>query len=351
MENNFEYTVYKHVGPTAKVYVGITKNSLQHRWGTDGSGYKGCPKFWNAIQKYGWDAFRHDIVAERLTFEEASALEIELIAKYTKQNKTYNIMPGGSSYPVEHKQNGPMPPKHRQAISKALKGKTKSPEHVEKVRQANIGKTIGYIWIKRGLETKHIPKEALYEFIIDGWELGRLPMSNDQRNQISKAQMGRSYSKEYRENMSKVMKGKLKGFISITKDNKNKRIREDELDQYLSDGWVRGWHIGIKLIFITKDGADKRIREDELDQYLSDGWVRGRSYKHSDETKQKIKHKSSPVWSAESRAKLSTTLKEHSPIRGKIMVNDGNVCKLILPTELDQYLSDGWTRGKLKKRK
>ena len=316
MENNFEYTVYKHVGPTAKVYVGITKNSLQHRWGTDGSGYKGCPKFWNAIQKYGWDAFRHDIVAERLTFEEASALEIELIAKYTKQNKTYNIMPGGSSYPVEHKQNGPMPPKHRQAISKALKGKTKSPEHVEKVRQANIGKTIGYIWIKRGLETKHIPKEALYEFIIDGWELGRLPMPNDQRNQISKAQMGRSYSKEYRENMSKVMKGKLKGFISITKDNKNKRIREDELDQYLSDGWVRG-----------------------------------RSYKHSDETKQKIKHKSSPVWSAESRAKLSTTLKEHSPIRGKIMVNDGNVCKLILPTELGQYLSDGWTRGKLKKRK
>ena len=316
MENNFEYTVYKHVGPTAKVYVGITKNSLQHRWGTDGTGYKGCPKFWNAIQKYGWDAFRHDIVAVGLSYDDASALEIELIAKYAKQNKTYNIMPGGSSYPVEHKQNGPMPPKHRQAISKALKGKTKSPEHIEKVRQANIGKTVGHIWIKRGLETRHIPKEALYEFIVDGWELGRLLMSNEQRNQISKAQMGRSYSKEYRENMSKVMKGKLKGFISITKDNKNKRIREDELDQYLSDGWVRG-----------------------------------RSYKHSDETKQKIKHKSSPVWSAESRAKLSIALKEHSPIRGKIMVNDGNVCKLILPTELDQYLSDGWTRGKLKKHK
>ena len=310
MENKFEYTVYKHVGPTAKVYVGITKNTPQHRWGVDGSGYKGCPKFWNAIQKYGWDKFRHDIVATGLTYEEAAAMEIELIEKYTRQNKTYNIMPGGNSYPINHRPNGPMPIEHRKNISKALKGKPKTPEHVEKVRIANTGKRVGQIWIHRGNESTTIEKEKLYEYIVDGWKLGRPEnlLTNESKQKISKSCSGWQASPEYRANHSRIMKGKIKGFVNIQRGDEKTRIHPDDLDKYLADGWVRGWKLP-KLIFINKDGMNKRICPDDLDKYLADGWVRGRDYHHSNETRQKLKNKKPPVWSPKSRAKLSATMK------------------------------------------
>ena len=58
MEN---WKVYRHTGPTNFVYIGITKQQLYKRW-SNGRGYShGQPKFYNAIQKYGWDAFKHEV--------------------------------------------------------------------------------------------------------------------------------------------------------------------------------------------------------------------------------------------------------------------------------------------------
>ena len=307
MENNFEYTVYKHVGPTAKVYVGITKNAPQHRWGTNGSGYKGCPKFWNAIQKYGWGNFRHVILATGLTYEEAAAMEIELIEKYTGQNKTYNVMPGGNSYPIKHKPNGAMSDEQKLIRSKALKDRPKTPEHIEKVRQANLGKTVGYIWVNKDDKSARIPKEILYEYITNGWVLGRPSFTDAHRINISKGGKGRRYSKEYRENHSRIMKGKIKGFVNIQRGDKKTRIPASELDKYIAEGWERGWTLP-KLIHITKGGVDRRIPASELDKYIAEGWERGRSFRHSVETKQKLSQYK-PKWSPKSRAKVSATMK------------------------------------------
>ena len=62
-------------------------------------GYIKNEHFYRAIQKYGWDAFKHEIVAEGLTREEACALEESLIAEYHTQdyNFGYNITSGGES--------------------------------------------------------------------------------------------------------------------------------------------------------------------------------------------------------------------------------------------------------------
>ena len=48
------YTVYKHITPSGKVYIGITSIKPDKRWNR-GKGYKDNIYFSNAINKYGWD--------------------------------------------------------------------------------------------------------------------------------------------------------------------------------------------------------------------------------------------------------------------------------------------------------
>ena len=89
------YTVYMHIAPNDKKYVGITKN-IKGRW-KNGYGYASSPHFYNAILKYGWDNIKHTIIAENLTIEQACKLEQNLIADYdlTNPEKGYNVCIGG----------------------------------------------------------------------------------------------------------------------------------------------------------------------------------------------------------------------------------------------------------------
>ena len=55
-ENN--YSVYVHTAPSGKMYVGITKQKPEYRWGRNGIKYK-TQVFYRAIEKYGWDNIDH----------------------------------------------------------------------------------------------------------------------------------------------------------------------------------------------------------------------------------------------------------------------------------------------------
>lgn len=96
MEKN--YTVYMHVCPNGKRYIGITRQIPERRW-RNGNGYKHNKHFWNAIQKYDWNNIEHIIIENNLTKEQAENMEIELIAKYrsTEQDRGYNIANGGNT--------------------------------------------------------------------------------------------------------------------------------------------------------------------------------------------------------------------------------------------------------------
>ena len=80
-----------------KVYIGITGRKPSERW-QNGNGYKLNPYFWNAIQKYEWDGFDHEIIEDNLTRKEAEQKEIYYIKKYdsTNHSKGYNIQRGGN---------------------------------------------------------------------------------------------------------------------------------------------------------------------------------------------------------------------------------------------------------------
>ena len=93
------YTVYMHITPNRKMYIGITSRKPQYRWNY-GKGYVSNKHFYNAILKYGWDNIEHIIVAECLSKEDACAMEQKLIAKYdtTNPSKGYNRSIGDEAY-------------------------------------------------------------------------------------------------------------------------------------------------------------------------------------------------------------------------------------------------------------
>lgn len=94
-----KYIVYMHISPSGKRYIGITKLKINRRVGKDGSGYKNCTAFYNAIKKYGWDNIQSKIIYADLSQNEAMQKEKELINMYdtTNPKKGYNISTGGES--------------------------------------------------------------------------------------------------------------------------------------------------------------------------------------------------------------------------------------------------------------
>lgn len=89
------FSVYLHITPNNKRYVGITSRCVNERW-ENGSGYKN-QIFYRAIKKYGWDNIEHIILFENLTKDEAEKKEKELIKKYNSNNPKfgYNRNEGG----------------------------------------------------------------------------------------------------------------------------------------------------------------------------------------------------------------------------------------------------------------
>ena len=101
-----KYTVYKHVFPNNKVYIGITSLKPEHRWGNGGRGYLhktnnkyNQPFIAYAILKYGWENIKHEIICKGLSKEDAEKMEIELITKYKSNDRRfgYNVENGGNS--------------------------------------------------------------------------------------------------------------------------------------------------------------------------------------------------------------------------------------------------------------
>lgn len=91
------YNVYKHTNlVNHKSYIGITSQKCENRWGINGKGYELQPKFYHAIQKYGWNNFQHDILYTNLDKETALKIEADLIKTYDTIENGYNISPYGT---------------------------------------------------------------------------------------------------------------------------------------------------------------------------------------------------------------------------------------------------------------
>ena len=145
------YSVYIHTSPSSKVYIGITSQPVKHRW-KSGRGYRHNVFFTTAIKKYGWHAFKHEVLYEGLLRKDAEKLEIELIAKYNSTDLKfgYNIARGGNiPGPITEETRQKLRDSHknihpseesRKKRSETMKKYLQTAEGKKKWRRANIGR-------------------------------------------------------------------------------------------------------------------------------------------------------------------------------------------------------------------
>lgn len=191
-----KYIVYLHTTPNGKRYVGITCNRPKERW-KRGRGYEN-QFFYEAVQEFGWDNIKHEVLFENLTEEEAEKKEIELISLY-KSNQAefgYNVCKGGNALKK-------LSDETKQKISEKLKGKVHSKESIERQRQKLLGRT----WTPE-----------MRKHIMEARENHPRQFTEEQRRAISEKvsgekhpMYGKHHSEESRKKMSESRKGKKHG--------------------------------------------------------------------------------------------------------------------------------------------
>lgn len=206
------YIVYKHTSPSNKVYIGITSQTNPNKRWRNGKNYNIYIK--NAIQKYGWNNFKHEVLFSNLTEVEAKQLEIELIAKYNSTNRKfgYNITLGGESgngykHTEETKRRISNTEKGRPS---PLKGKHMSEETKKKISEANKGKI--------------------------GWTKG-LHLSEEHKRKISESEKGKSkqqpHTKESFLRRSLARKGKLHSFETKQKMSEGHKFYRENIKPFI----------------------------------------------------------------------------------------------------------------------
>lgn len=200
-----KYCVYKHTNKiNGKVYIGITSQKPRKRWDC-GRGYQKNKHFWDAIQRYGWENFEHEILFQQLSPEDAFSLEKELILKYDSRDyrKGYNCSPGGDGGNGLSGESHPMYGKHH------------TPETVKSMSDKKKG--VPYSPERYASFLESLDREALRERAyrtIAGYNRGKT-VSDETRRKIAESNRGQTRSEKTKANISK---SKSKAVTQLTKE-------------------------------------------------------------------------------------------------------------------------------------
>lgn len=162
------YTIYSYTNTVnGKIYIGQTRSTLEHR-ANKGRGYVESRHFGNAIKKYGWDAFKPDILAQVKTAEEANDLEKYYIKTMNSRdpNVGYNIDEGGKNHEPSQEWCKAISDKAKERYKDKTKnpmyGKKHTPETLQKMRDEKTGSKnpmYGKHWTEKQYEAaKHREK-------------------------------------------------------------------------------------------------------------------------------------------------------------------------------------------------
>lgn len=151
-----KWCVYIHTNKTNdKKYIGITgQNPPERRW-RNGTAYKNNPYFINAIEKYGWDGFKHEVILTGVTLVYAQQVEIALIKHYKTRNPLYgyNLTNGGEGVEA-------MTDEIRKKISVAHIGMLASEATKKKMSEQRLGENNSFYGKHHSEESKKKISEA-----------------------------------------------------------------------------------------------------------------------------------------------------------------------------------------------
>ena len=155
---NKQYYIYLFTFPNDKKYCGYTSQKPERRWGGTGTNYQKCPLVWKAIQKYGWENVKKEVIFSTFSQQEAFDKEKEIIAKYQLCNPQYgyNVDIGGRPHGTgsyltkegrkklsEHSKQLWADPDFREARLKELRNRKPSPQCIEAGRIASRLRHLG----------------------------------------------------------------------------------------------------------------------------------------------------------------------------------------------------------------
>lgn len=278
------FLVYMHTSPKGKRYVGITSQSIFHRWGDGGKRYRRNAHFWNAICRYGWDNFEHTVIASDLDYESACKLEEDLIAKYNLTNPEcgYNHTYGGEfNLPSEDvrvklsnlQRSRWKNPEFREKVISGLRGHKVSQETREKISKANLGRKLTRPSPLRGrkLSDEHRAK-------LRGntpWCKGLSKDTDSRLAKIADKQRGRVVSDISRKRLSDSLKQKYKnGYKPIWINNGVEETHIDISYQEIPAGYVKGRIVNYKYMYRGEES--KRVPMASINDFLKEGWNFGR---------------------------------------------------------------------------
>lgn len=231
-EQERKWCVYKHTNKiNGKVYIGQTCLKITDRW-LHGKGYVGCTYFYNAIQKYGWDNFEHEILFENLTKEKANELEKQMIKDYNSMDKEYgyNLMSGGVySQPCDETKE-----KMRKAHSgknNHFYGKHHTKESIEKIRQKKLGSKLSEetkAKISKGNKGKIVSEETrrkigeTHKGLPGFWKGKHLPEETKQKiREAQKGEKSHNWGKQRTDEEKQKISQRLKGH-PVSKETREK---------------------------------------------------------------------------------------------------------------------------------
>ena len=132
------YTIYKSTNKiTGKSYIGFDKNWPSRKKGHQSRAKKNCNyKFYNAINKYGWDNFEWEIIYQSKDYDHTyKTMESYFIEQYDSYKNGYNMTKGGDG--VNGVKNAGAP-KGRIPWNKGKKGLQKVTEETkQKMRESS----------------------------------------------------------------------------------------------------------------------------------------------------------------------------------------------------------------------
>lgn len=236
---------------TLEEYIGKSIN-IEERWlDHKNNASKGIDyQIYRAIRKYGWEKFDKHIIEECLE-DELNDKEIYWIETLDTYKHGYNMTLGGDGVRFFGEENGMFGRHHTEESKQKMsqkqkgrqsywKGKHLSEETKRKISDANRGKT--------------------------AWNKGK-PFSEE-----SKRKMSESHKGQISVNKGKHLSDDLK--LKISEAVKVKMNSEEVKNKCRQGGYNT-----IGRIWINDGENTKRVKTEELNNYLSDGWILGRIYK------------------------------------------------------------------------
>lgn len=208
--------------------------------------YRDCKKFWEAIQHYGTDCWRVEILWDGLTLEEANIYEqVEIQDNETLYPYGYNLNEGGGGIPNPSEETRRrmsqasmghrLSKEHKEKLHNSRRGKPLSEEHRKKIGDAHRGRKLSdehrkkMSKAKRGKRLSKDQREALKGRT--PWNKGK-KLSKEYREKQSKAQKGRTHTIDTRKKMSESHKGQVPGNkgIPITEEHR-KLLQKPEYNE------------------------------------------------------------------------------------------------------------------------